>query len=501
MPNHSRHRRHALFTPLLVGLLISQLIASAVVYQSNRHLDRKVTALEQAGFLSIPTHDIRPGLSRIGSAFWEGLFFTLSTGAGLTLLTMLAIRIGQLLSKFNRLLPLILLILPVGLLTWMNRNGFNLPATLFITVVPAAVTLFSASGKDYTGTRPSIVPFLSPLVALVILAGAWLTQLDSRLFINIRDFVLLSNPVGLKVNDFYYRYTLYPAEVFKTLSQKTIRSYISVPPDDSPSDKRLHRRMKRFDYLPVEDKEAADIVIRSSGNTLIFEQNGRLLLETDHQDFFNRTRLTLQNLSAQADRFEAFRKVTFFSILFAFPVILFLFIYAGLLRFLTFFLSDNLSAITAAALVLGLGLAPLAALHGAGTASVPKSGLTRMLGSERWQDRVMALRTIDQKKFEIGDFPRYSRMLDSPQMPERYWLARALGQSRKPETYNDLLKLLHDSHSNVVCQAFYGLGQRSNRNAVSFILNKFETLDDWYSQRYGYAALRKLGWTQPGQDR
>ena len=501
MPNSSRHRRHQLITPLLLGLLITQLIAGVAVYRSNQHLDRKITAFEQTGYLAIPSRDIQPGLTQFGSAIWGGLFFTLSTGAGLSLLTLLALRSGIFMSTFNRRLPLILLGIPIGLLFWINQDGFNPIATLLVTAVPAGVALFSGSGKPYPGARPSMVPLLAPFIALLILTGAWLTQLDSRLFINIRDFVLLSNPVGVKINDFYYRYTLFPAEVFKTLSQKTLRSYTLTARENNPVDKRLYQRLKQFDYLPVKDIAAADIEIRSSGSKLIFEANGRNLLETDRQQLMKQTGKILQELSAQADRFAAFRKVTFFSILFAFPVILFLFFYAVLLQIFTFFLSDKLSAIIAAVLVLGLGLAPLVALHGAGTVPISETGLARMLGSERWQDRILALRTIDQKKFEIGDFPGYKRMLDSPHLTERYWLARALGQSRNPDTYADLLKLLHDPHSNVVCQAFYGLGQRGNRKAVAAILKKIETLNDWYSQRYGYSALKKLGWTQPDKAR
>lgn len=497
MPNPNRHGRQNLITPLLIGLLVSQLIATAVVYQSNRHLDRKMTALSQSGYLSIPTQNTRPGLARMGSAWWGGLFFTLSTGAGITLLTMLAIRAGRSMLNINRRLPLILLLLPAGLLTWVNLNGFNLPATLFFTVVPVAVVFFSKSEKRVSGARQSVLPALAPFVALVILTGCWLTQLDSRLFINIRDFVLLSNPVGVKINDFYYRYTLYPAEVFKTLSQKTLRSYTFEPQEAGPSARRLYRKLKRSDYLPVKQENAADIVIRAAGNALTFEQNGRTLLTTDKQQLLQQTGNFLQNLSAQADRFEAFRQITFFSLLLAFPVTLFLFIYVGLLRVIGFFLSLRLSAVLAASICLVLGLAPMLTVYGAKTGIAANAGLTRLLSSERWQDRTVALRKIDQEGMEIGNFPQYSQLLASPHLPERYWLARALGASRIPATYNDLLGLLQDPHPNVVCQTFYGLGQRGNRKAVPVILKKIATQDNWYSQRYGYAALRKLGWLQP----
>ena len=87
-------------------------------------------------------------------------------------------------------------------------------------------------------------------------------------------------------------------------------------------------------------------------------------------------------------------------------------------------------------------------------------------------------------------------MLTSPHISERYWLARALGASRKEETYKELSLLLDDSHSNVVSMAFYALGRRGDKNAIIEILNRIRLSGDWYNQWYAYKALRALGWKQ-----
>jgi len=50
------------------------------------------------------------------------------------------------------------------------------------------------------------------LIPVVLLAALWTTQMDKYLFLDIRDHLLLSNSIGRKVNNFYYNYTLYPAE-------------------------------------------------------------------------------------------------------------------------------------------------------------------------------------------------------------------------------------------------------------------------------------------------
>jgi HEAT repeat protein len=75
-------------------------------------------------------------------------------------------------------------------------------------------------------------------------------------------------------------------------------------------------------------------------------------------------------------------------------------------------------------------------------------------------------------------------------------LAKALGESQDPGTYEDLLTLLNDPHPNVVSMAFGALGQRGDRRAVKEILKRIERSDHWYNQWYAYRALRDLGWKQ-----
>jgi len=122
--------------------------------------------------------------------------------------------------------------------------------------------------------------------------------------------------------------------------------------------------------------------------------------------------------------------------------------------------------------------------------------LPRALRSDRWQERVSALRTVVEKGLEIGDLCDITPLLASPHLPERYWVAKALGISRQPGTYLNLLTLLDDPHPNVVSMTFYGLGQRGDRRAIETILKRLAASDHWYNQWYAYRALRALGWKQ-----
>ena len=99
---------------------------------------------------------------------------------------------------------------------------------------------------------------------------------------------------------------------------------------------------------------------------------------------------------------------------------------------------------------------------------------------------------------DVSGFPSYQRMLASPHIPERYWLAKALSVTRGPETHEDLLRLLDDPSPSVACMAFQSLGRRGDPRAIAEILNRIRTSDHWYPQWYAYRALKELGWKQKG---
>ena len=92
-----------------------------------------------------------------------------------------------------------------------------------------------------------------------LLAVIWGVQADNRLFLNIRDFLLLSNPVGKSVNDFYYRYTLYPAEAFKSLEQKLQRPIRLTDIQPAALDRRVASQMRYRDYLVVGNDEPVEL--------------------------------------------------------------------------------------------------------------------------------------------------------------------------------------------------------------------------------------------------
>ena len=481
---------------LLMGLFAAQVLATIHVYLSNAHLYRTLMAIKDAGYLAIPNQRIMHNLGEFGPAFFGGLFFTLSVGAGLSLFSLGAVWVwDRLLSrrKFLLILPL----LPwIGCLLVVNRQGLCPMVTSYFLVIPplvfvATLRWIPPKTRQRVWLQRMVLSF--PVLVLAVL---WTSQMDSHLFLDLRDNLLLSNPLGTEINDFYYKYTLYPAEVFKSLDQKILKTCNLENIQEESNLRSMERELLNHDYLRVAGDAAVDLKIVQEGNALVFDSRGRTILRATAKEFFTNPGAVLKEFSSKTDRYTFFRHFTFFSLLIGFPITLYVIFYAFFHLVSRFFLDARTSSVIASTLCFFIGATLLVLFHQTRVREAEVKDLAEALESERWQNRVAALKIIQQKGIEVGEFQASQSMLTSPHIPERYWLVRALGVSRQSETYRDVLAFLDDPHPNVVCMAFYALGQRGDRRAVNEIIERIETSDHWYSQWYAYKALRTLGWKQ-----
>ena len=487
-----------MFRPLIAGLIVAQLLAFIQVYLANDTMYRAMSAVGEAGYFTVPNRITLPTLHLFGPAFWGGLFFTLSVGLGVTLCSVAAAWIWMYLLRSSRvagfllLLPLILCILSV------NAAGFNLLDSLYFLLIPLTVILvmqriMQPLTKSMIWTRIGVIT-----VPVVLLAALLQTTLDSRPFISIRDNLLLSNPVGARVNDFYYNFTLYPAEAFKTLDQKLIKTYRFEEEVDGPVRERLAGLLLAHDYLPISPAGGPDLDLVVSDTELLLKKGGRVVLQAGMQDFIEQPETLLKEFSLRTDKHLFFRQYAFVSIVMCLLLFPYLLVY-GLVRLLIRILfgarlPNPAASIAAAALAVALLGFSLYDFNQAG--SIDSNRLMENLEQAGWRQRVALIKEITAAGREVGTLPVYNQMLASPNIAERYWLARALGQSRMPETYDDLLSLLNDPQHNVVCMAFYGLGRRGDKRAIQKIIGRIQSSDHWYEQWYGYRALKSLGWRQ-----
>jgi hypothetical protein len=484
---------------LFLGLIMAQGIATLQVRFSNKALYQTLVDIRRAGYLVIPNQQTMPRLLEWSPAFFGALFFTLSVGAGLSILAFGAAWVWVNLFRRNRILLLVWLILWMGLLLLENRRGLDFMSSLYFLFIPPAVFLAACRPAVFQPGQKSLlrsVVYVVYIAPVPLLALLWSSQMGSSIFTDLRDHLLLSHSVGTKIVDFYYEYTLFPAEVLKSLDQKTLKTCYTGNLRRKPVVDALERALVHFDYLSIDEDHRVDLNIRESSRDLILEHNGKEVLQTSLRKVVADPAGVLKEFSEKTDRFSFFRHFTFVSLLFGFPITLYFFLHALLCVPASFFFDSRISTLIASALCLSIGVALFLVFYVGRGGKIQDQDPAVALQSDRWQTRVAALQTIERRSLDIGDFRDYQRLLASPHIPERYWLARDLGQSRRPETYPQLMGMLDDSSPNVVSMALYGLGQRRDPRSIDQILRWMNRSDHWYCQWYAYRALRTLGWKQ-----
>ena len=484
------------FTVLLLGMITTQVLATVHVYLSNSELYNSLIAIKDAGYLIVPNQNVMASLKRFGPAFCGGLFFTFSIGAGISFFALASAWIWDRFFYRNKYLLFLFLALWMGSLLALNLKGFNLFITLYFLVAPPVVfaaTIKSLSRLNEQNRRPYEVIHIVPVLVLALFLY-W--QMDGRMFIDFRDIFLLSNPVGSKINNFYYRYTLYPAEAFKSIDQKMLKTYRVEKKSQNTSPHALEQILISYDYIPIEGNSQVNLQIGLANDDYIFKNRGKPILRMSSKKFFVNPDKVIKEFAQKSDAYTIFRQLTFLSLLIGFPLAVYV-IVQGLISFtLSLLFNIRTSAVIASALCFILCLALFISFQLNRSRDLSAENLETALNSDRWQNRVAALKVIEKEDLEIMQFQAYPDLLTSPHTAERYWIARALAVSRDPATYSDLLNFLNDTHRNVFSTALYALGKRGNKLAIHKIVSIIRTSDDWYSQWYAYKALRDLGWRQ-----
>ena len=483
------------FSALLIGLALAQILATVHVYLSNRELYDSLMAIKDAGYLTIPGSHVMGRLQKIGPAFCGGLFFTFSIGAGISFFSLALAWIWHRLFYRKTFLLYFFLILWLGGLTALNFHGFKLFVTLYFLVIPPVVFVTAAKSISYLNDQnrhPYETIHMIPVIVLALFL-AW--QIDSRMFTDFRDIYLLSNPVGSKINKFYYKYTLYPAEVLKSLNQKMLKTGM-IEGKKTVVTRTLENILLNYDYIPIKRNIDADLKIVSIEDDFIFKNHDSPVLRISSKKFFAAPHRAIMEFEQKSDTCALFRQITFLSLLTGFPLAVYVIVQGGISILFGFFFSLRTSSVIASALCFVLCIVFIFSFQLNRSRDISEKNLADALNSGRWQDRVAALKFIDENGLEIKQFQAYPGLLKSAYIAERYWFVRTLANSRNPETYRDLLSFLNDTHPNVFSMALNALGKRGNKDAIGRIMQVMETSDDWYHQWYAYKALRALGWRQ-----
>jgi hypothetical protein len=484
---------------VFIGLVMTQAIATLHVYVSNAGLYGQMRLIIAAGYRAVPNQHILPQLTNFGTAFCGAVFFTLTIGCFLSLISFSFAWCYSRVFHRSRWMMGSAVGVWLFLLWGVNVKGFAPFESAYVLFVMPGVFALSVKLIPETDIGPGLgrMIFLH-WIPLILLAILWTSQPDQRMFSDFRDAMLLSNGPGLKINDFYYAYTLYPAEVFKPLDQKVLKTVYLDNIEDAKLVRGLKNVLMADDYLPLDQKKAVDLIVSMEKGRLVLKHKNRTVFDVSAADFLNSPWKMLKTFSKQIDGSAFFRRLTFFSLLLGLPVCLYLFLWSVIHYVLSRFIGSNAASALSAALCFLAGLSLLIPFYVSRRAHVEKPDIPRLMASADSRDRVSALKAIYEAKLEIGDYPSYRQMCKSPYILERYWLAMTLRNSTRPDTLTDLMKMADDPHPNVVCKAFYALGRRGDPSTIVFLLEKLNASNHWYAQVYAYGALRELGWQQTG---
>lgn len=465
-------------TPVLAGLLIAQLLSTFYVWQSDLDLFNALSAINAAGYIPVPNERVMPTLTSFLPACYGGLFFTLSIGAALSLLSYAAVSVWNKLRR-DRRASAFLMIFWMGGIVFSNLNGFCAIATSFWLLIPAVVSFLTVKQISPVSDQKTNIRqiWIHPAAALIIIVLG-ITQMNINVFLNFRDNLLLSNPIGLRLNNFYYDYTLYAAEVFKSPSQKLLKTCrLSI--DDKSLKERVEKQLLYYDYFCVDGDISFDL-----------EMN-----RAEAEKFLQQPSQYLKNFSETSDRHAFFRTSVWLSVLVLPFFILYGCIY-GLFRIISVWFR-HFPRITIGTVLFFCGISIVSVLiYQQNKSEKPVQNLASAIMSDNRQQRFDALRWIATSGFvDIAEFD-VSKILNSPDIPERHWLIRALGRSSSPKAYNIMIKLTDDPQFNIVYTAYAMLGRRGDRRAIPEILKRLPVSDNWYVQNYAYKSLRKLGWRQ-----
>jgi HEAT repeat protein len=251
--------------------------------------------------------------------------------------------------------------------------------------------------------------------------------------------------------------------------------------------------------LTIDENTPVDLTIFRKSGHLIFQQQQTIVHKCGVDAFLDTPEKQLTMYSEKSDKNIFFRQITFLCLIFCSPLLCYLFLY--FMTFLALFfvrlpaMRSTYSAIVC--LILGIVLAlPFYQIPtDIETKKTPE--ILRNLQSADWQDRVHALKVLSDKNLPIKQSDIIQKLIKSPLIPERYWLAKNLGNSHSAESDNMLVDLLKDPSPNVVCMALYSLGNKKRPMTSQKIIELIGASTHWYVQWYAYKSLKRLGWTQP----
>jgi len=482
---------------LAAGLAASQALFFLLVYVSNIRLHAEMSTLDAAGYLIVPNEYVLDALNAFFPAFAGALFFTFTIGTGLSLAAMAGAWLYARAFRSSRRFVFLLAALWIVAVAAVNKDGFFAAGSLSFILIPPFVFFLCIRWMPAEARPMGRLALAVQVAAVFLVALSWLPKADNDVFIDIRDRLLLSHATGSVVNDFYYRYTLYPAKLIKTPSQKLMVPACTGGIDDPDLRGSVKSALMAHDWLPVSENRVCAVHVSMEEGRLLLSGPGGALLETTPASFLEAPGRALESFSRLSDAGGIFRKATYVSLFTALPLALFILFHGVIIPALFPVRQVFYRHMLASALCLLIGVAAAVVMYTGSDASAETPAEIRAaLASGDWRKQRDALRAIIDHRMDPMRYGIDGREAFGGSAALRYWYAASLGWSRHPAAYDRLLEMVDDPHPNVACMAYASLGRLGDTRAIGEIRDRIGETGHWYVQWYAYQSMRRLGWTQ-----
>ena len=442
------------------GVACGAALGAARTGAAASHLLAKNSVLESAGLAALPGPGHAEVLASSAPAWAGALFFSLSLGLGAASLCVVWVRVAACLpGRIGRWAPWLVLAAPLAAVV---AGDPGLGAAL-LAIALGTVLLHHLAPLPKPGA-------LGRRLVLVAICAAglfpWATAEEGP-FTRLRDQHLFAGPVGLAVDLFYYRWTLYPAEVLKPLAAQTQPVAWVTEQVPSASKNQFCAAARRRAILCTDTEVGSDFRVELDQGALVLTAGDvHVPWPTDNDE---QTRAWAE-FSDHRDGARVLRRATGIALFFGCPLGLSWLLASAALGFGAWF-PPGWRRCAAAVVVAGSAAALVAA------AGLPDAELVRL-------------------RNELADSPAramISAHLDSPRPAARYYAARAARRLGPPAEHL-LIDALLDPVINVRYAAAESLGvvgREAARTALDELLRQPE---EWYVKERAYAALRRIGW-------
>jgi len=472
------------------ALILSCLFSWIYIFHSNTNLAAEIAKLKAEGHLVVPNGHALDLLSSAITAFWGSLFFVLTAGvmvaeasiiSWLLIFKMITRRNGALISY---LAPwaIINLALNLGHFSWLTAAH-----TLIIPIIiPIILRKINKNSLSFKKHGQAFIPFV---IAISITVSCFFIWADRGIFIRTRDYLLLSNAPGQMLNKWYYDYTPYASEALKSPIKKQVKSCWIDPKIINVT--RIKDTLSAHGWLATADKTKASLVLETSNNqSLNFNHGSRVILSVEVNDFLKSPGQYLKGYSAITDTMSMFRLLCLGGVTIGFPFLLFAMVFLFIGWVCSQFLPPKVSNLMAPFLTVMVSIMILFYLNPREIKPGRKI-IEEALNGFSPRTRIEAIRVIINTRSDILNYRENIKRVMQGTLPERYWLANALGLSPGREAIFFLEQLAFDNSINVQCAAIRGLSRKKdNKISNSIFRKKIEGSPNWYVQQKAYGELK-----------